>query len=169
MNFKLIISVLLFYIFKPDLFCQKNSVEIYNDLKKLNFLGSIIYIAAHPDDENTALLSYFSNEKLAATGYLSLTRGSGGQNLIGDNLKEKLGVIRTEELYAARKIDGAQQFFSSAKDFGFSKIYQIFFLILSIFLHHQVFPIQKLQSFSKVHWCEVHSFLHPSLNGQKWF
>ena len=122
MNFKLIISVLLFYIFKPDLFCQKNSVEIYNDLKKLNFLGSIIYIAAHPDDENTALLSYFSNEKLAATGYLSLTRGGGGQNLIGDNLKEKLGVIRTEELYAARKIDGAQQFFSSAKDFGFSKI-----------------------------------------------
>ena len=78
-------------------------------------------MAAHPDDENTALLSYFSNQKLATTGYLSLTRGGGGQNLIGDNLKEKLGVIRTQELYAARKIDGALQFFSSAKDFGFSK------------------------------------------------
>ena len=121
MNFKLIIIVFLFFVFKPNLFCQTNSVDIYNDLKKLNFLGSIIYMAAHPDDENTALLSYFSNQKLATTGYLSLTRGGGGQNLIGDNLKEKLGVIRTQELYAARKIDGAIQFFSSAKDFGFSK------------------------------------------------
>jgi hypothetical protein len=77
MNFKLIIIVLLFFIFKPTLFGQTNSVDIYNDLKKLNFLGSIIYMAAHPDDENTALLSYFSNQKLATTGYLSLTRGGG--------------------------------------------------------------------------------------------
>jgi len=100
---------------------KPNSVEIYNQIQKLNFLGSVLYIAAHPDDENTRLISYLSNEKKARTGYLSLTRGDGGQNLIGPQLRELLGVIRTQELLEARKIDGGEQFFSRANDFGFSK------------------------------------------------
>ena len=90
-------------------------------LKKLNVLGSVLYIAAHPDDENTALLAYCSNEKLLRSAYLSMTRGDGGQNLIGTEQAELLGVIRTQELLAARKIDGAEQFFTRAIDFGYSK------------------------------------------------
>jgi len=100
---------------------KPNAVEIYNQIQKLNFLCSVLYIAAHPDDENTRLISYLSNEKMARTGYLSLTRGDGGQNLIGPELRELLGVIRTQELIEARKIDGGEQFFSRANDFGFSK------------------------------------------------
>ncbi|AWG22228.1 LmbE family protein [Flavobacterium faecale] len=100
---------------------KPTSGEIYNQIQKLNFLGSVLYIAAHPDDENTKLISYLSNEKKARTAYLSLTRGDGGQNLIGPELREQLGVIRTQELLEARKIDGGQQFFSRANDFGFSK------------------------------------------------
>lgn len=98
-----------------------NSVEIFNQIQKLNFLGSVLYIAAHPDDENTRLISYLSNETKARTAYLSLTRGDGGQNLIGPQLRELLGVIRTQELIEARKIDGGEQLFTSANDFGFSK------------------------------------------------
>ncbi|MFV8225680.1 PIG-L family deacetylase [Christiangramia aquimixticola] len=98
-----------------------SSSEIYSQLKKLNFLGSVLYIAAHPDDENTRLISYFSNHKHARTAYLSLTRGDGGQNLVGPDLREKLGIIRTHELLAARKIDGGEQFFTRANDFGYSK------------------------------------------------
>lgn len=97
------------------------SSEILLQLKKLNVLGSVLYIAAHPDDENTRLLAYLANEKLYRTGYLSLTRGDGGQNLIGDEQGVDLGLIRTQELLAARRIDGAEQFFSRAFDFGFSK------------------------------------------------
>lgn len=98
-----------------------NSADIYQQLKKLNVLGSVLYIAAHPDDENTRLLTYFANESLYRTGYLSLTRGDGGQNLIGDEQGIDLGLIRTQELLSARRIDGAEQFFSRAYDFGFSK------------------------------------------------
>ncbi len=97
------------------------SSEILLQLKKLNVLGSVLYIAAHPDDENTRLLAYLANEKLYRTGYLSLTRGDGGQNLIGDEQGVDLGLIRTQELLAARRIDGAEQFFSRAFDFGYSK------------------------------------------------
>jgi LmbE family N-acetylglucosaminyl deacetylase len=97
------------------------SSEILQQLKKLNVLGSVLYIAAHPDDENTRLLAYLANEKLYRTGYLSLTRGDGGQNLIGDEQGIDLGLIRTQELLAARRIDGAEQFFSRAYDFGFCK------------------------------------------------
>ena len=97
------------------------SGEIKSALKKLNVLGSVLYIAAHPDDENTALLSFFSSGESIHTGYLSLTRGDGGQNLIGSEQGELLGLIRTQELLDARKIDGAEQFFSRAYDFGFSK------------------------------------------------
>ena len=100
---------------------KPNAVEIYNQIQKLNFLGSVLYIAAHPDDENTRLIAYLSNDIKAETGYLSLTRGDGGQNLIGPELRELLGVIRTQELIEARKIDGGEQFFSRANDFGFSK------------------------------------------------
>ena len=100
---------------------KPNAVEICNQIQKLNFLGSVLYIAAHPDDENTRLISFLSNDKMARTGYLSLTRGDGGQNLIGPELREQLGVIRTQELIEARKIDGGEQFFSRANDFGYSK------------------------------------------------
>ncbi|MFL5730844.1 MAG: PIG-L family deacetylase, partial [Cytophagaceae bacterium] len=98
-----------------------NSAQILQDLKKLNVLGSVLYIAAHPDDENTRLITYFTREKLYNTAYISLTRGDGGQNLIGSELYEQLGLIRTQELMQARKVDGGKQFFSRAKDFGFSK------------------------------------------------
>lgn len=98
-----------------------SSADIYLQLKKLNVLGSVLYIAAHPDDENTRLLAYLAREKQYRTGYLSLTRGDGGQNLIGDEQGIELGLIRTQELLAARRIDGAEQFFSRAYDFGFCK------------------------------------------------
>jgi len=102
------------------LFAQP-SADIFLGLRKLNVLGSVLYIAAHPDDENTRLLTYFSKDKLYRTGYLSLTRGDGGQNLIGDEQGIALGLIRTQELLAARRIDGAEQFFTRAYDFGYSK------------------------------------------------
>ena len=98
-----------------------NSGELQLALDKLNVLGSVLYIAAHPDDENNALLAYFAKGKLVRTGYLSLTRGDGGQNLLGTEQGDLLGVLRTQELLQARKIDGAEQYFSRAVDFGFSK------------------------------------------------
>src|SRR6476619_4095811 len=98
-----------------------SSSDILLGLKKLNVLGSVLYVAAHPDDENTRLLTYFSKDRQYRTGYLSLTRGDGGQNLIGDEQGIALGLIRTQELLAARRIDGAEQFFSRAFDFGYSK------------------------------------------------
>lgn len=100
---------------------QASSADILQQLKKLDVYGSVLYVAAHPDDENTRLLSYLANEKLYRTGYLSLTRGDGGQNLIGDEQGIDLGLIRTQELLAARRVDGAEQFFSRAYDFGYSK------------------------------------------------
>lgn len=100
---------------------KSSSSDIYHSIQKLNFLGSALYIAAHPDDENTRLISYLSNKVKARTAYLSLTRGDGGQNLIGPELQELLGVLRTQELLAARRIDGGEQFFTRAKDFGYSK------------------------------------------------
>ena len=98
-----------------------NSNQIFERIQKLNFLGSALYIAAHPDDENTRLIAYLSNHEKARTGYLSLTRGDGGQNLIGSEMRELLGVIRTQELLAARRVDGGEQRFSRANDFGYSK------------------------------------------------
>ncbi|TDT45067.1 GlcNAc-PI de-N-acetylase [Maribacter spongiicola] len=98
-----------------------STADIYQSIEKLNFLGTALYIAAHPDDENTRLISYLANNTKARTGYLSLTRGDGGQNLIGPELRELLGVLRTQELLAARGVDGGEQFFSRANDFGYSK------------------------------------------------
>jgi LmbE family N-acetylglucosaminyl deacetylase len=100
---------------------QLSSAEILQKLQRLGNTASVLYIAAHPDDENTRLLSYLSRELHVRTAYLSLTRGDGGQNLIGSETEEALGLIRTQELLAARKIDGAQQFFTRAFDFGYSK------------------------------------------------
>ncbi|MCA0931083.1 PIG-L family deacetylase [Lutimonas saemankumensis] len=100
---------------------KPGSSEIYEDIKKLNFLGSVLYLAAHPDDENTRLISYFANNVHARTAYLSITRGDGGQNLIGPEIRELLGVIRTNELLRARETDGGEQFFTRANDFGYSK------------------------------------------------
>jgi LmbE family N-acetylglucosaminyl deacetylase len=96
-----------------------NAAEIQLALQKLNVLGRVLYVAAHPDDENTNLMAFWSNGSLYDTAYLSVTRG--GQNLIGPELGERLGFIRTHELLAARKIDHANQFFTRAVDFGFSK------------------------------------------------
>ncbi len=100
---------------------QLNSAEIYQEIKKLNVVGNVLYLAAHPDDENTRFISYCANEKLYNTAYLSLTRGDGGQNLIGTEIREELGIIRTQELLAARRTDGGTQYFTRANDFGYSK------------------------------------------------
>ncbi len=112
-------------IFSSSIFAQQpqkpTSSEIYHNLQELNFLGTALYLAAHPDDENTKLISYLVNDVHARTAYLSMTRGDGGQNLVGPELRETLGVIRTQELLAARRTDGAQQFFTRANDFGYSK------------------------------------------------
>ena len=100
---------------------QPDAAQIKLDLKKLNSLGSVLYLAAHPDDENSRAIAYLVNDRFVTTGYLSLTRGDGGQNLIGPEIRDLLGLIRTQELLAARRIDGGQQFFTRAIDFGYSK------------------------------------------------
>ena len=100
---------------------QLSASEILQQLKRLKVLGSVLYVAAHPDDENTRLLTYFNKEMNLRTGYLSITRGDGGQNLVGKEQAEILGMIRTQELLAARRIDEAEQFFTRANDFGYSK------------------------------------------------
>lgn len=101
-----------------------NTAELQIALEKLDVLGSVLYIAAHPDDENTSALAYFSKGRKYRTAYLSLTRGSGGQNLIGPEKGAEIGIIRTQELLAARQIDGAEQFFTRAIDFGYSKTHE---------------------------------------------
>jgi LmbE family N-acetylglucosaminyl deacetylase len=117
----ILVFVLAFFNVEAQKPSNPNSAEILLKLKKLNFLGSVLYLAAHPDDENTRLIAQLSNERLANTGYLSMTRGDGGQNLVGPEIREGLGIIRTQELLAARRIDGGQQFFTRANDFGYSK------------------------------------------------
>jgi len=97
---------------------------ILQDLQSFREMGSVLYVAAHPDDENTELIAYLSRGRHYRTAYLSLTRGDGGQNVLGPEFGEELGVIRTEELLAARRVDGGRQFFSRAVDFGFSKDYR---------------------------------------------
>jgi len=123
--FKRLNLIFIFGIFVS--FCSAQQVrpskssEIYRELKTLKHLPKVLYLAAHPDDENTGLLSWLINEQNVETGYLSLTRGDGGQNLLGTEQGAALGLIRTHELLEARKLDGAQQFFTRAIDFGFSK------------------------------------------------
>jgi LmbE family N-acetylglucosaminyl deacetylase len=118
--------VLLFILFLSGTLAAQapkrwTSADIHEAIKKLNFLGSALYVAAHPDDENTQLIAYLSNEVKAETAYLSMTRGDGGQNLVGPEIREYLGLIRTQELLGARRLDGGRQFFTRANDFGFSK------------------------------------------------
>ena len=113
--------IYIFLIIAVTSVSGQSSSEIYKKIQKLNTLGSVLYVAAHPDDENTRLISLFSNQYNYNTAYLSMTRGDGGQNLIGTELRESLGLIRTQELLEARKIDGGQQFFTTANDFGYSK------------------------------------------------
>jgi len=122
---KKIYSLILTAILSISLVAQSpqtwTSADIYLAIKKLNVLGSVLYVAAHPDDENTRLIAYLSKDRLYRTGYLSMTRGDGGQNLIGDEQGIDLGLIRTQELLSARRIDGGEQFFTRAFDFGYSK------------------------------------------------
>lgn len=126
-HLKKYISILSFLVFclVPDAQAQRIEIPDAGDLlirlQKLNVLGSVLYVAAHPDDENTAALAYFSKGRKYRTAYLSLTRGDGGQNLIGPEKGAEIGIIRTQELLAARRIDGAEQYFTRAIDFGYSK------------------------------------------------
>ncbi len=100
---------------------RQDGARLLNELKRVSVLGTALYVAAHPDDENTRLLASLANEARFRAAYLSFTRGEGGQNLIGNELGPLLGVIRTQELLAARRLDGAEQYFTRARDFGFSK------------------------------------------------
>lgn len=124
-NRRFLLGLLCLCLFRSNLQAQApekwSSAEIHQAIEQLNFLGSALYVAAHPDDENTSLIAYLSNETNARTAYLSLTRGDGGQNLIGPEIRELLGVIRTQELLAARRVDGGNQLFTRANDFGYSK------------------------------------------------
>src|SRR5438270_2593624 len=123
LKFTLLLPTILLLIFAPanGQLDVSGAAEIMLQLEKLNVLGSVLMIAAHPDDENNSLLAYFARGRKARTAYLSATRGEGGQNLIGSEQGDLLGVIRTQELLAARRVDGAEQFFTRAIDFGFSK------------------------------------------------
>ena len=98
--------------------------EILQQLHSFATMGSVLYVAAHPDDENTRVITYLARGRGYRTAYLSLTRGDGGQNLLGPQFGEQLGVARTQELLAARRLDGGGQYFTRAKDFGFSKDYR---------------------------------------------
>src|SRR6186713_1782344 len=122
---KKVYSLISSAILSISLFAQSlptwTSADMYQAIRKLNVLGTVLYVAAHPDDDNARLIAYFAKDKLYRTGYLSMTRGDGGQNLIGDEQGIDLGLIRTQELLAARRIDGGEQFFTRAFDFGFSK------------------------------------------------
>ncbi len=119
-------SIFLIFLLTPKISgaqvpANNDGAHILLRMQKLNTLGSVLYVAAHPDDENTRLLSYLSNERKYRTVYISLTRGDGGQNLIGKEQGEELGMIRTRELLEARKVDGAEQAFARCNDFGYSK------------------------------------------------
>ena len=115
-------KIILFALLAIPAFAQqRNSAQLGEDLKKLRVLGSVLHVAAHPDDESTHMLTWFAQQQHWETNYFACTRGDGGQNLIGDEQGVPLGLIRTQELLAARRIDGANQYFSRAFDFGFSK------------------------------------------------
>jgi LmbE family N-acetylglucosaminyl deacetylase len=125
MKIKPLLICLLAIVYSFQSFSQApkkyHSGEVRQMLEKLNVLGTVLYVAAHPDDENTRLIAYYANHEHMRTAYLSATRGDGGQNLVGPEIREELGLIRTQELLAARRTDGGQQFFSRANDFGYSK------------------------------------------------
>ena len=118
---KIVVFLVAFCALQMNVVAQKNSAEIIAQIKGLKTVGSVLYFAAHPDDENNSFLPYLTKERNLRTAYLSLTRGDGGQNLIGKEQGIELGMIRTQELLAARRIDGAEQYFSTAYEFGYSK------------------------------------------------
>ncbi len=122
---KLFIITSSFLLIAPTVKAQyeqgNSSAEILHKMQKLQHTARVLYIAAHPDDENTRFISYIENGEKFEAAYLSLTRGDGGQNVIGPELREGLGLIRTQELLAARRLDGGEQFFTRANDFGYSK------------------------------------------------
>lgn len=124
-KFKFISSFCILLISVLPIFAQyqqkASSAEILHDMQKLKNTARVLYLAAHPDDENTRFISYLVNDRKFETAYLALTRGDGGQNVIGSELREGLGLIRTQELLAARRTDGGKQFFTRANDFGYSK------------------------------------------------
>jgi hypothetical protein len=121
-SYLLVVSVVLASAFaQPQSPRSVDASDLRLALKKLSVLGSVLYVAAHPDDDNTAFLGYMAKGRLMRAAYLSVTRGEGGQNLIGSEQGDLLGVIRTQELLASRRIDGAEQYFTRAIDFGFSK------------------------------------------------
>ncbi len=119
--FFLLLSVICSGLLVAQAPYKPNSSDIYAGIKRAQVLGSVLYVAAHPDDENTQMISYFANKEHMYTTYLSLTRGDGGQNLVGPEIRELLGLIRTQELLKARSTDGGHQLFSRANDFGYSK------------------------------------------------
>lgn len=147
MKKNLILIFLLPWFFQHSLAQSINSAEILLRMQRLNVLGSVLYFAAHPDDENTKLIAYLASEKKVQTSYLSLTRGDGGQNLIGNELGVDLGLIRTHELLQARKIDRGEQYFTSAIDFGFSKTHEETFQFWNKnkVLRESVYLIRKLR------------------------
>jgi LmbE family N-acetylglucosaminyl deacetylase len=120
MKNSLLILLFCFHL-SSSLAQQKSSSQLYEDLKAIQVLGTVLHVAAHPDDESTNMLTWFARDQHWETNYFSCTRGDGGQNLIGDEQGIALGLIRTQELLAARRLDGAHQYFSQAMDFGFSK------------------------------------------------
>lgn len=117
----LALSIALFFHCQARAQAPTSAAELLRDIEQLRVVGSVLYVAAHPDDENTRLLSWLADEQGVRTAYLSMTRGGGGQNLIGTEQSELLGVVRTGELLAARSIDGAEQRFTRARDFGYTK------------------------------------------------
>ena len=121
---KLVVFIFAFCALQMNVVAQKNSAEIIAQIKGLKTVGSVLYFAAHPDDENNSFLPYLTKERNLRNAYLSLTRGDGGQNLIGKEQGIELGMIRTQELLAARRIDGAEQYFSTAYEFGYSKSWE---------------------------------------------
>ena len=115
---------ILLFLLSISSFAQRmpqGSHEILHELQKFQVVGNVMYVAAHPDDENTLFITYLANEKKARTAYIAMTRGDGGQNLIGNEQGENVGLIRTHELLEARKRDGGEQYFTRAVDFGFTK------------------------------------------------
>jgi len=132
---KIVLFISICFLCNSSLYAQKNSAEIYAQIKKMGVVGSVLYVAAHPDDENNSFLPYLTKERMYRAAYLSLTRGDGGQNLIGKEQGVELGLIRTQELLAARAKDGAEQYFSRAYEFGYSKSSEE---ALTIWNHEQV-------------------------------
>src|SRR5688572_9467596 len=119
--FGLFLSLFAFFVVAAEIPEDRGAMGLSQALNRLDVVASVLHTGAHPDDENSALLSWLSRGRGVRTAYLSATRGDGGQNLLGTELFEALGVIRTEELLAARRADRGQQFFTPVYEFGFSK------------------------------------------------